>query len=91
MVGRAEKIEQIKKEILTLERVAELFGVHVATVRNWCKRGLPSVQIGHRVLIRKQWLIDFIVRENIQGREVLAKLENRLPKLKRARQRKKKR
>ena len=47
--------------LINIERVAELLGIRISTVRYYChKRMIPHQKIGHRVLFRQseleQWL-----------------------------------
>lgn len=41
-------------DVMTVQQVAELFGVHQETVRNWLRSGaLPGVHVGLRWFVRR--------------------------------------
>ncbi len=47
-------------EKLTKEMVATEFNIHVQTVENWIRRGLPILKIGKLVRIKRSELDKFI-------------------------------
>lgn len=47
-------------EKLSKEMIAEEFNVHLKTVENWIKRGLPIIKIGRLVRIKRSELEEFI-------------------------------
>ena len=44
----------------TVEEMAKLFGAHRNTVRNWLRKGLPTIDQRRPSLVRGQALVDFL-------------------------------
>jgi hypothetical protein len=53
----------------TVEEIAKLFGAHRNTVRQWIRRGLPTIDSTRPTLILGSDLRAFLYRRRVQGKQ----------------------
>ena len=54
----------------TVEEIAKLFGAHRNTVRQWIKRGLPTIDTKRPMLILGRDLVEFLQARRLKNRRI---------------------
>jgi len=74
---RSERVEQLKGEILTVKDIAQMFGIHPSVVHSWFRRGLKRALIGKKSIIKREWLDEFIHKEDERARLYIKEVKSK--------------